>query len=217
MPIDYQAARQALVHALRVEIRDKRVLAAFSKIPRERFVPIELQRYAYEDRPLPIGYEQTISQPLMVAIMLQALALQGDERLLEVGTGSGYQSALLSLLARDVVSVERVRELAESAGHRLQELGHKNVRVLVAAEELGWADRAPYDAILVAAGAPDVPPSLVDQLAAGGRMVIPIGRRRIQQLVRVTTSEQGITEERLGECRFVPLISADGGWTESNS
>ncbi|OGO53244.1 MAG: protein-L-isoaspartate O-methyltransferase [Chloroflexi bacterium RBG_16_68_14] len=212
--MDYQAAREDLVRSLRAEIREERLLAAFAQVPRERFVPPELQRYAYDDRPLPIGHGQTISQPLMVAIMTQALELRGDEKVLEVGTGSGYQAALLSLLAREVVSVERIAELAEAAARRLQELGYANVRVFVAGTGLGWPQEAPYDAITVTAGAPDVPTSLVDQLAMGGRMVVPVGGRRLQQLVRVTRSERGVTMERLGECRFVPLIAPEEGWPE---
>lgn len=214
MPFDYQAAREAMVRTLRAEIQDERVLAAFEQVPRERFVPAELQRYAYEDRPLPIGHGQTISQPLMVAIMTQTLGLRSDEKVLEVGTGSGYQSALLSLLASEVVSVERVPELAEAAARRLELLGYANVRVFTAGDALGWPAEAPYHAIIVTAGAPDVPSPLVDQLALGGRIVVPVGGRRIQQLVRATKEEQGVRIERLGECRFVPLISPKGGWPE---
>jgi protein-L-isoaspartate(D-aspartate) O-methyltransferase len=212
--IDYQAAREALVRSLRVEVHDERVLAAFGQVPRERFVSAELQRYAYDDRPLPIGQGQTISQPLMVAIMTQALRLRGDERVLEVGTGSGYQAALLSLLAGEVLSVERIPKLAEAAAQRLEQLGYANVRVFVADEALGRPQEAPYDAITVTAGAPDVPSSLVDQLAMGGRLVVPVGGRRTQQLVRATKSERGLTMERLGECRFVPLIAPKEGWPE---
>ena len=214
MPIDYQAARAALVRSLRAEVRDERVLSAFGRVPRERFVSPDLQRFAYDDRPLPIGDEQTISQPLMVAIMAQALMLRGDEKLLEVGTGSGYQAAVLSLLARDVVSVERIPALSQVAAQRLQELGYRNVRVFIADQALGWPQEAPFDAITVAAGAPEVPSSLIDQLAPGGRMVIPVGGRRLQQLVRATKSERGVTMERLGECRFVPLIAPGEGWPE---
>jgi protein-L-isoaspartate(D-aspartate) O-methyltransferase len=213
-PIDFVAAREELVRLLRREISDERVLAAFAAVPRERFVPVELQRYAYDDRPLPIGQGQTISQPLMVAIMTQALALQGGEKVLEVGTGSGYQAALLSQLAREVITVERVPELASSAARRLEALGYRNVRVQVVDETLGWPEEAPYDAIIVTAGAPDVPQSLIDQLAMNGRMVIPAGGRRIQQLVRVTKTDAGIQLERLGECRFVPLIGGKEGWPE---
>ena len=214
LPIDYQAAREALVRSLRVEVRDERVLAAFGHVPRERFVPPDLQQYAYDDRPLPIGHGQTISQPLMTAIMTQALRLRGDEKVLEVGTGSGYQAALLSRLAREVVSVERIPELTEEAARRLEELGYANVRVFRAGEALGWPREAPYDAITVTAGAPGVPGSLVNQLAMGGRMLVPVGGRRTQQLVRVSKSERGTTMERLGECRFVPLISVKEGWRE---
>jgi protein-L-isoaspartate(D-aspartate) O-methyltransferase len=213
-PIDFAAERERLVRALRREIRDERVLQAFASVPRERFVSPELQRYAYDDRPLPIGEGQTISQPLMVAIMTQALRLKGDEKVLEVGTGSGYQAAILALLAREVVSVERVPELAATAERRLKELGYDNVRVYVAGEELGWPEEAPFDAIIVTAGAPEIPQSLIDHLAMNGRMVLPVGGRRSQQLVRVTKTEAGITLERLGECRFVPLIGGKEGWPE---
>jgi protein-L-isoaspartate(D-aspartate) O-methyltransferase len=214
VPAEFAAAREALVRALRAEVPDKRVLSAFARVPRERFVLPELQRHAYEDRALPIGHGQTISQPLMVAMMTQALLLRGDEKVLEVGTGSGYQAALLSLLARDVITVERLRPLAREAAQRLRELGYANVRVFFAREALGWPDEAPYDAIVVTAGAPDVPQSLVDQLAMGGRLVVPAGDRRLQHLVRVTTSERGVTMERLGECRFVPLIAPREGWPD---
>ncbi|MEX1254214.1 MAG: protein-L-isoaspartate(D-aspartate) O-methyltransferase [Dehalococcoidia bacterium] len=214
MPIDFEAARTDMVRALRKEIRDERVLEAFGRVPRERFVIPDLHRYAYEDRPLPIGEGQTISQPLMVAIMTEALQLRGDGKVLEVGTGSGYQAAVLSLLAREVISVERIPELAQSAASRLKALGYNNVRVYPAKETLGWPDEAPYDAIIVTAGAPEVPRSLVDQLAMGGRMVIPVGSRKAQQLVRVTNSDRGVTLERLGECRFVPLIGGQEGWPE---
>jgi protein-L-isoaspartate(D-aspartate) O-methyltransferase len=212
--IDFQAARRRMVAGLRRHVRDERVLSAFARVPRERFVPIELQGQAYEDRALPIGEGQTISQPLMVAMMLELLSLKGEEKVLEVGTGSGYQAALLSLLAREVVTVERVPELTAVAAQRLAELGYANVRVHLAHEALGWAEDAPYDAIVVAAGAPEPPPSLVDQLAMNGRLLVPAGDRRVQQLVRVTKSDIGITLERLGECRFVPLIAEKEGWPE---
>ena len=203
-----------MVAELRRHVRDERVLSAFARVPRERFLPIELQRQAYEDRALPIGEDQTISQPLMVAMMLEALTLKGDEKVLEVGTGSGYQAALLSLLAREVVTVERVPELTQIAATRLAELGYANVHVHQAHETLGWAEDAPYDAIVVAAGAPEPPPSLIDQLAMNGRLVVPSGTRSMQQLVRVTKNDYGITLERLGECRFVPLIAEREGWPE---
>ena len=214
MPNDYGAARAALVRALRAEIRDERVLAAIGRVPRERFVPPELQRYAYEDRALPIGEGQTISQPLMVAIMTQALQLAGGEKVLEIGTGSGYQAAVLAQLAHEVITVERVPALAQTAAARLHELGYANVHVHLAQAALGWPEEAPYDAIIVTAGAPEVPASLIDQLAAGGRMVAPVGARRLQQLVRVWKTDRGVTMERLGECRFVPLIATKEGWPE---
>ncbi len=190
------------------------MLAAFAQVPRERFVPPELQQYAYEDRALPIGEGQTISQPLMVALMLEALSLGGGEKALEVGTGSGYQAALLSLLVREVISVERIPRLAEHAAKRLQELSYLSVHVHVARPKLGWPEDAPYDAIIVAAGAPEPPPSLVDQLAMDGRLVVPVGSRSMQRVVRVTRTDRGITLERLGECRFVPLIASGEGWPE---
>jgi protein-L-isoaspartate(D-aspartate) O-methyltransferase len=213
MVIDYVTARENLVRALRYEVRDERVLSAMARVPREHFVPQDLRRYAYEDRPLPIGHGQTISQPLMVAMMTEALHLQGEERVLEVGTGSGYQAALLAELAAHVVTVERVPDLAEQACHRLQELGYGNIEVHTAGSLLGWPKGAPYDAILVTAGAPRVPRSLLQQLTMGGRLVIPVGQRRVQQLLHVAKTPRGTTVQKLGECRFVPLIGR-GAWTE---
>jgi protein-L-isoaspartate(D-aspartate) O-methyltransferase len=215
MATNHASARDALVKSLRWEIQDERVLSAFARVPRESFVPPEMRRYAYDDRPLPIGYGQTISQPLMVAIMTQALKLQGEEKVLEIGTGSGYQAAILTELAREVLSVERVPELAERAATALRTLGYHRVHVRVAGEELGWPEEAPYDAIIVTAGAPRVPQSLVDQLALGGRAAIPVGGRRVQELLVVTKTKRGTTITRMGECRFVPLISARHAWPES--
>jgi protein-L-isoaspartate(D-aspartate) O-methyltransferase len=200
--------RDQLIRELSTEISDKRVLEAMSRVPREAFVPEDLRHAAYENRPQPIGYDQTISQPLMVALMTQALLLTGDERVLEVGTGSGYQAALLSLLARDVVTVERVAPLAESAEQRLERLGYANVEVHVATEQLGWPEGAPYDAILVTAAAPEVPLPLLNQLAMGGRLVIPVGSRDLQELVRIVKAPQGAQRHNLGPCRFVPLLGA---------
>ena len=216
MTIDLAAARDSLVRALRYEVQDERVLAAMSRVPRERFLPLELRPYAYEDRPLPIGYGQTISQPLMVAIMTAALALREDDTVLELGTGSGYQAAVLSHLARRVVSVERVRDLAEAARQRLAELDYFNVEVHVASAVLGWPPGAPYDGIVVTAGAPRVPRALLSQLAMGGRLAVPVGDRRLQQLLLVTKTEGGLDVRRLGECRFVPLIGR-GAWPESEA
>ena len=206
-------SKTALLAELVHDIGDRRVLDAIAKVPRERFVPQEVRPYAYEDRPLPIGHRQTISQPLIVALMTQALGLHGREKVLEVGTGSGYQAALLSHLAAEVVSVERVPELAERAGRTLAELGYANVSVHAAGETLGWPDDSPYEAIIVTAAAPRIPQELLDQLSLGGQMVIPIGSRDLQELVRAVKSPEGPALTNLGPCRFVPLLGA-GAWSE---
>ena len=212
--MDFAAARESLIAAIRHEIRDGRVLAAMSRVPRERFLPPDLHRYAYDDRPLPIGHGQTISQPLMVAIMTEVLRLKGHEKVLELGTGSGYQAAILAELAEQVITVERVAALAESAAQRLRELGYDNVAVRLSEEgTLGWPTEAPYDAILVTAGAPRVPQGLVEQLDIGGRLVIPVGKRYVQQLLSVQREKQGTRVTRHGQCRFVPLIG-DDAWPE---
>jgi protein-L-isoaspartate(D-aspartate) O-methyltransferase len=204
-------SRTALLAELAQDVSDRRVLDAIARVPRERFLPEELRVHAYENRPLPIGYGQTISQPLIVAVMTQALELRGDERVLEVGTGSGYQAALLSHLAAEVVSVERVPPLAERAARIIAELGYTKVTVHTAGETLGWPEDAPYDAIIVTAGAPRVPQELVEQLTIGGRMVVPVGGRDLQELVRVVRSPEGPAVTNLGPCRFVPLLGA-GAW-----
>ena len=214
MAAEFQAEREALVRTLRAEISDERVLSAFREVPRHRFVAPEMARHAYDDRPLPIGHGQTISQPTMVAMMTQALRLTGEEKALEVGTGSGYQAAILSRLVREVISVERIPKLAGQAERVLRELGYDNVRVYVAGETLGRPEDAPYDAIVVTAGAREVPSSLIDQLAMNGRLAVPVGGRKLQQLVRATKTDRGVTLERLGECRFVPLIAPEEGWPE---
>ena len=203
----------ALLAELAYDVSDRRVLEAIASVPRERFVPRELRPYTYENRPLPIGHGQTISQPLIVALMTQGLALQGNEKVLEVGTGSGYQAALLSHLAREVVSVERVPELAAKAGRVLAELGYANVSAHTAVDTLGWPQEAPYDAIIVTAAAPRVPHELVAQLTPGGRIVIPVGRRDVQELVRVVNGSEGPTLTSLSPCRFVPLLGP-GAWSE---
>ena len=203
--------RAALLAELAMEVKDRRVLDAIARVPRERFIPQDLRLFAYENRPLPIDYEQTISQPLIVALMTQALHLEGNERILEVGTGSGYQAALLSLLAAEVITVERIAPLAQRASQTLSELGYTNVQVYVAGEELGWPQGAPYDGIIVTAGAPEVPRDLLDQLAPGGRLVIPVGSRDIQELVRIVKTPAGAIRHNLGPCRFVPLLGK-GAW-----
>ena len=205
-------SKTALLAELAHEISDPRVLNAIARVPRERFVPPELRLQAYENRPLPIGYGQTISQPLIVAVMTQALDLRGDERVLEVGTGSGYQAALLSQLAAHVVTVERVPELARQAERALAELGYSNVEVHVGGETLGWPEGAPYDAIIVTAGASRVPHELVEQMRIGGRMAVPVGSRDLQELVRVVRSPEGPVIINLGPCRFVPLVGP-GAWS----
>lgn len=204
--IDYQKARAKLIEHLGSEIKDRRVLQVMARIPREKFVPTEFRRQAYEDRPLPIGCEQTISQPYIIALMTEALELSGREKVLELGTGSGYQTAILAELARQVISVERVPTLAESAREVLTGLGYKNIEINVAGETLGWPLDAPYDAIMVTAGAPGIPEDLLNQLAIGGRMIIPTGSRYLQELCKVTRRQDGNTIQNLGGCRFVSLI-----------
>lgn len=204
--MDFAAARTRLIKSLDRQITDKRVLAAMSRVPRELFVPESNRHLAYEDMPLPIGLEQTISQPFIIALMTQALELTGREKVLELGTGSGYQTAILAELARRVVTVERLPELSEAAAKVLRDLGYGNVETHVSAESLGWPKEAPYDAILVTAGAPRVPPELLAQLAIGGRMVIPVGSRYMQELQKITRREKNDLVESLGGCRFVSLI-----------
>lgn len=191
-------------------IRDARLLDALRAIPRHRFVPASLRHRAYEDGPLPIGEEQTISQPYIVAEMTEALSLEGTESVLEIGTGSGYQTAILCSLAREVVTTERVETLSRSARRILGELGIRNVRFRVGDGTLGSVEDAPFDAILVTAGAPDIPPPLYSQLVIGGILVIPVGGRWEQELIRVRKEEGGSRRESLGGCRFVPLLGAYG-------
>jgi protein-L-isoaspartate(D-aspartate) O-methyltransferase len=206
--------KRALLTEIAGEVRDRRVLNALESVPREIFLPEELREFAYENRPLPIGYGQTISQPLIVAIMTQALMLKGDERVLEVGTGSGYQAAVLSLLAAQVVTVERIAPLAEHAGEVLRQAGYGNVEVHVASEELGWPEGGPYDGIIVTAASPEVPLELLKQLAMDGRLVIPVGSRDLQELVRIEKRATGARRQNLGPCRFVPLLGR-GAWPTS--
>jgi protein-L-isoaspartate(D-aspartate) O-methyltransferase len=191
-------------------IVDERVLAAFAKVPRDLFVSEKLSELAYEDFPLPIGDEQTISQPFVVALTCAALRLEGTERVLEIGTGSGYSTAILAELAREVFSVERIERLAQAAAFRLARLGVANAHVTCADGSLGLREHAPYDAIAVAAAAPDVPRALREQLAQRGRLVMPVGGATGQRLVRVTReSAASWREEDLGAVAFVPLIGED--------
>ena len=195
-------------------IRDPRVLAAMAAVARDAFLPAELTEFAYEDRPLPIALGQTISQPYIVALMAQALRLDPGDRVLEIGTGSGYAAAVLAELAREVYTVERHAELAAAARHALAAQGYVRVEVRHGDGTLGWAEHAPFDAIVVAAGGPEVPPALLEQLAVGGRLVMPVGPPRLQELVRVTRhADDEYVREDLGQVVFVPLIGAQG-WAE---
>lgn len=211
--MEFEAARARLIKQLSTEIKDKRVLAAMSHVPRELFVPPESRQSAYEDRPLPIGWEQTISQPFIIALMTEALELIGSEKVLEVGTGSGYQTAILAELARQVITVERLSALAETSKRVLDSLGYINIEVHLAEKTLGWKSEAPYNAILVTAGAPNVPNELLAQLAIDGRMVIPVGSRYVQELCKIVKRKDKNLVRNLGGCRFVSLIGKDA-WEE---
>ena len=211
--MDLDTARNNLFKSLSQEIQDKRVIEAMKHIPREAFVPEEYHYAAYDDRPLSIGFGQTISQPFIVALMIQALELKGDEKVLELGTGSGYEAAILAELTRQVVTIECIPELAESAKRVLQKLGYSNIEVQLASKTLGWMEEAPYNAIIVSAGAPSIPQVLLGQLAWGGRMIIPVGSRWQQELIKVTRSWERNKIENLGACYFVPLIG-EGAWKE---
>ena len=191
-------------------IRDERVLAAMAAVPRELFVPTALRSRSYADAALPIGHDATISQPYMVAAICELLGLSGDERVLDVGTGSGYQAAVLAELAAEVVSIERVPELAASARQALDAAGYGRVEVRTGDGTLGIPERAPYDAIAVAAAAPELPLPLYEQLHPGGRIVVPVGHRRDQRLELVVRSPEGPAVLRSMPCRFVPLLGAQG-------
>ncbi len=188
-------------------IKDKRVLYAFKKVPRHLFVTPEKRHQAYEDHPLPIGLNQTISQPYIVALMTQSLQLKGDERVLEIGTGSGYQAAILAELAEHVYTVERFEELSQYASSLLKELGYDNVSVKTGDGSKGWPEKAPFQGIIVTAAASRIPPALLDQLSPNGKLVVPVGDYLAQELLRISKDEEGrIIKEESGGCRFVPLI-----------
>ena len=211
---DFAKLRAEMVdhHIFARGVRSERVLDAMRKVPREAFLPHDLHEFAYEDTPLPIAAQQTISQPYIVALMTEALALQGGEKVLEIGTGSGYAAAVLAEIAGEVYTVERIGQLAEKAASVLSGLGYHNVHVLHDDGTRGWPDHAPYDAIVVAAGGPKVPEALRAQLKVGGRLVIPIGSdARAQELVRVTrVSQDDYEQEDLADVRFVPLLGQEG-------
>ena len=204
--------RQVMIeHQLKARgIFDERVLAAFSRVPREDFIACDLREHAYEDRPLTIGCSQTISQPYIVASMLQAAELRPEDCVLEIGTGSGYQSALLAEIVSSAISIERHSDLAQIARERLSRLGYTNVEIVIADGTLGYLPKAPYDAILVSAAAPRIPQTLAQQLAMGGRMVVPVGHRDLQDLILVRNQEEGLRHIRLDGCAFVPLIGEEG-------
>jgi len=208
----FEQARQRMVERqLRArDITDERVLEAMGAVPRELFVPEDLRARAYDDGALPIGHRQTISQPWVVAAICQGLSLHGDESVLEVGTGSGYSAAVLARLARNVVSVERIPELAEAARAALERLGVGNVEVRVCDGSRGVPDEGPFDAIAVHAATPEAPHSLLSQLAEGGRLVVPIATDSADMLTRFERAEEGLRQETIGPCRFVPLIGAEG-------
>ena len=191
-------------------ISDERVLEAMGRAPREDFLPEALQGFAYEDGALPIGYGQTMSQPFIVGSICALLRLEGGERVLDVGTGSGYQAAVLAELAAEVVTIERIPELAEAAREALDATGYGRVEVRVGDGSLGVPERAPFDAIAVAAAAPEIPEALYEQLAEGGRLVLPRGSRWGQDLVLVVKTEAGPVERESVPCRFVPLVGAEG-------
>jgi protein-L-isoaspartate(D-aspartate) O-methyltransferase len=196
-------------------VSDERVLDAMREVPRERFVPDAMAKLAYDDSALPIEASQTISQPYIVALMAEALSLNANDRVLEVGAGSGYAAAVLSRIAREVYAVERLPLLAELAQQRADELGYRNVHVVCADGSLGWPDQAPFDAIVVAAGGPEVPESLRKQLKIGGRLVIPVGDEpRFQELLKIErTGENDYNRQSLCRVRFVPLIGSEG-WSD---
>ncbi len=208
--MDYAEERNAMVETQlkRRGIKDPMILQAMRTVPRHQFVPDGHIGRAYDDGPLPIGFGQTISQPYMVAVMTEALKLGGGEKVLEIGTGSGYQAAVLSEIAWEVYSIERHAELADSA-HKLL-IGYGNVYISVGDGTLGLPDKAPFDGIIVTAGAPYVPASLKNQLAEGGRLVIPVGERMMQSLLRITREGDSFREENLLGCVFVPLIGEEG-------
>ena len=188
------------------DVQNPAVLRAMARVPRHLFVPDDVRPFAYDDRPLPIGQGQTISQPYIVAYMTEALQLEPSHRVLEVGTGSGYQAAVLAEIVKQVHSIEIVPDLAENARRALADAGYRNVEVRTGNGYLGWPDRAPFDRIIVTAAPPDIPQTLVDQLATGGIMVVPVGTA-YQEIVIITKTPAGVTEKRTIEVRFVPMVS----------
>ena len=212
MTHDYRLARERMVKKQLIPrgIDDQEVLRVMGKIQRHLFMEEALLGEGYNDHPLPIGHKQTISQPYIVALMTEALELTGKEKTLEIGTGSGYQTAILAELSEKVFTIERIRPLMEKARNLLHELGYTNILFKAFDGTLGWKEYEPYDTIMVTAGAPKIPKPLLDQLADGGRMVIPIGDRFSQKLIKIIKKENSYKEENLGGCRFVDLIGIHG-------
>lgn len=200
--VKYQIAQRGIV--------DQKVLEAMRAVPRHLFVPKEHLHESYNDHPLPIGYGQTISQPYIVALMTEALELKDTDRVLEIGTGSGYQTAILALIAKEVYTIERIKELYDLSKERLYSFGFTNVYFKLYDGTLGWAEHSPYDAILVTAGAPSVPQPLLNQLKEEGRLVIPVGERYSQELIKIKKRQGKEFRESLGGCRFVDLIGVHG-------
>jgi protein-L-isoaspartate(D-aspartate) O-methyltransferase len=212
----YGAQRAALIERVRERgIRDMEILRAIDQTPRHEFVPAAVAHRAYEDAPIPIGFGQTASQPSLQALYIQLLELGPHDKVLEIGTGSGFQTALLAQLVDRVYSVERIRELSVRARDALDRLRLHNVALMVGDGTVGWSRYAPYDAILVAAGSPEVPEPLVEQLAIGGRMLVPVGSREMQRLVKVTRTPHGYETEEVLDCTFVPLLGRFG-WAEGS-
>jgi protein-L-isoaspartate(D-aspartate) O-methyltransferase len=206
----YERARGRMIASLARTITDERVLAAMAEVPRHAFVEEALRGRSYDQCALPIGHGQTISHPLTVARMTEALELTGGERVLEVGTGSGYQTAVLARLCANVYTVERIAPLGMRARRLLEELGHYNVALQVGDGTIGWRSEAPFDAIIVTAGSPTPPRPLLGQLRTGGRLVVPVGPEGGQALLRICVTERGVREEEIGDCRFVPLLGRYG-------
>lgn len=194
-------------------VKDERVLSAMRSVPRHLFVPAAYRDVAYSDCPLPIGRGQTISQPYIVAVMTELLVVKPEDRVLEIGAGSGYQAAILANLARAVISIERISEVAEMARENLSRFGFSNVKIITGDGTIGYPEQAPYDAVLITAATPEVPPPLIDQLAEGGRLVAPVGSRDLQELVRITKKKDQAVREFFGGVVFVPLLGRYG-WNE---
>lgn len=200
--VDYQLRARGIV--------DERLLVVMGQVARHRFVSPTLEKEAYADHPLPIGEGQTISQPYIVALMSEALSLSGEEKVLEIGTGSGYQTAILAELASTVITIERSSSLSQAAQQRLQRLGYRNVRFLVGDGTVGLPEEAPFDRILATGSLPRIPPGLLGQLAEDGILVLPVGNKTLQRLIQITRSGSSHTKRDLGACRFVPLIGKEG-------